>query len=1191
MRPDHPKSTSTARSTARARLLIAENLAWLRGFFFVDSEGRPRWRTIPAVGEADDGESIAIDRERIRRAHGAIAALLRNHEDCLADVVGDPADWKRRVERQLDHVKPLAHGAVGLPSIRSIADETFPRRLRSTAEGLIERRPALAMIVEPLLSVHYVDPSPLAQILGFLQEVAPALATLFAQRGDDRVAELVGIVETVVATERRLGKEIFSRFEDPRAFTVAIDRLGAREADRLASAMGRGVPYEPGRHKGTRGAGAADVLFEALVVLRKSPAEHHRRLLRLVSLFSSSRITDEWEKLWTQFAFAERKHRQSLLAGKKPTTLAKEIALLRRQNHLHIPLIVERRTIAEFLEHAARLDADALAALVDLFAVVPKVTDDDLFATALAATWFSEVGRSIASSAKTLSAMRRDILSSTVMRDAVLGRSAIGETGFREYRIRTEFMSELAVNERRHPDAYVAFAPAYRAAAELANADEAPSPRETKRAVEVLFELARAMPTAAAAADAIRAWTADADCQKMWWVSPGAIYLAARMTISANESFPRMLAGVSRSEISKCGDDLLEKIADHYEIGLCLARMLADREDRRAARFVACLKFLDGDRPGKLSIKIPDHPKPKAEEWMSFYPATFLPALLRLATASPRAEEEAHRLLFRDFPRHRDLAAEIASIREKLDDTEGQKRSRLLTRLGNLERRLTSRPKASKIRIETLSKKLSARAEAAEIGRVESAVQSALRRRIAKWFPDAGFDATKIDPELLALIGPVHDLPDEIRALGIRLIARAALGKKDGLRDDPRNIAFLDRLRRRGVDPAPWIAHDRPRRSTLKNGRVVTVALADDPIDVMRMGAPFKTCLSPGDFNFFAAVVNAADVNKRVLFARREDGQVHGRCLLALSDRGEVVTYVPYCHEADSGFEDIVAESANEMARRLGTRVSTAGAIAPLLAKTWYADPARDLEGRFADLEPTAEFLRKLAEVSAAVGRPMIAERFGKEPFGDEVMRRLLACREIVEKDDWADFIVEGVEAPESLNDADFEQFSELVMRRRGALRTERRVFERVRRHVMDGLAPTFEPPFSQFVFAKWAAEVAAVDPTAVLARLKATRPAGVGSFTDEIISWRLSTAAWAHFSLGRKVAARSLLKKIVQSAEKAASRADDPIGDAHRFDRDVDPGEPPEQLSIDEILSPSDRELLRLLDLRHGTKPERPGK
>ena len=65
---------------------------------------------------------------------------------------------------------------------------------------------------------------------------------------------------------------------------------------------------------------------------------------------------------------------------------------------------------------------------------------------------------------------------------------------------------------------------------------------------------------------------------------------------------------------------------------------------------------------------------------------------------------------------------------------------------------------------------------------------------------------------------------------------------------------------------------------------VVTVSLEDDPIHVMHMGTPFQTCLSPDDFNFFSAISNAADINKRVIFARDSKKQVVGRCLLALSD-------------------------------------------------------------------------------------------------------------------------------------------------------------------------------------------------------------------------------------------------------------------------------------------------------------------
>ena len=105
----------------------------------------------------------------------------------------------------------------------------------------------------------------------------------------------------------------------------------------------------------------------------------------------------------------------------------------------------------------------------------------------------------------------------------------------------------------------------------------------------------------------------------------------------------------------------------------------------------------------------------------------------------------------------------------------------------------------------------------------------------------------------------------------------------------PANARWLSRLSRLGVDPRPWLEGIGTWVRAARDGRVVLLSLEDDPLAVLQMGAPFATCLAPGDFNYFSAVSNAADLNKRVLYARDPQGRVLGRCLLAISPRGEIV--------------------------------------------------------------------------------------------------------------------------------------------------------------------------------------------------------------------------------------------------------------------------------------------------------------
>jgi hypothetical protein len=139
----------------------------------------------------------------------------------------------------------------------------------------------------------------------------------------------------------------------------------------------------------------------------------------------------------------------------------------------------------------------------------------------------------------------------------------------------------------------------------------------------------------------------------------------------------------------------------------------------------------------------------------------------------------------------------------------------------------------------------------------------------------------------------------------------------------------------------------------------------------MRMGAPFETCLAPDGFNFFATVANAADINKRVLFARDAAGTIQGRCLLALDDEGRIVTFHVYAHADGAAMTAAVRGFVERLAAAMGTSVMARGEIRPLVATDWYDDGPRDLVGQLAFLEEGSPFMAALARIAPAdlVGR------------------------------------------------------------------------------------------------------------------------------------------------------------------------------------------------------------------------------
>jgi hypothetical protein len=173
------------------------------------------------------------------------------------------------------------------------------------------------------------------------------------------------------------------------------------------------------------------------------------------------------------------------------------------------------------------------------------------------------------------------------------------------------------------------------------------------------------------------------------------------------------------------------------------------------------------------------------------------------------------------------------------------------------------------------------------------------------------------------------------------------------------------------------------------------LALARDPVDVMLMGEPFLTCLSPGDFNFFSAITNAADINKRVLFLWSDEGRVLGRCLLALTEEGWILTFHRYSHSKAIGFEKLVDRHVRELARAMGTGVTSGGKVPTLVARKWYDDGPHGLAGASAFLIDGSAFRSSLLDLPGERLVETVLAELGSNALDGTILRELIDLPEL----------------------------------------------------------------------------------------------------------------------------------------------------------------------------------------------------
>lgn len=175
--------------------------------------------------------------------------------------------------------------------------------------------------------------------------------------------------------------------------------------------------------------------------------------------------------------------------------------------------------------------------------------------------------------------------------------------------------------------------------------------------------------------------------------------------------------------------------------------------------------------------------------------------------------------------------------------------------------------------------------------------------------------------------------------LGTLLRFAAAHPGRSPARTLPANQLWLSRAGAHLAIDA-WLA---PRRRELElEGQRYVLAIEEDPIEVLRMGIPFGTCLSLTDgSNAAAAVCNAADANKRVLYLRDRRGVIVGRKLLAISGAFELLGYELYL-ALPPGLRPQIAAAVTalcqELAQAARIPLSAAGVPERLHDGFWYDD-------------------------------------------------------------------------------------------------------------------------------------------------------------------------------------------------------------------------------------------------------------
>ncbi|WP_286177420.1 hypothetical protein [Stieleria mannarensis] len=437
--------------------------------------------------------------------------------------------------------------------------------------------------------------------------------------------------------------------------------------------------------------------------------------------------------------------------------------------------------------------------------------------------------------------------------------------------------------------------------------------------------------------------------------------------------------------LKEIGDlDELEKELSPLAGDPALQRMIAKRiiagqiaSLKPLTSVIGILNHLDRPLPAREVVSQP-------LDWCSRFPGDLRSALQSLSESTPDAERIAEKILGRFFPTREALQQQIDALLEKLDRglPPGGDEARMYRRLDNLQRRLDEGGCVSPARQCALIEKLERRAEAETLQRYTGQCRQQVATAIGDRFGVQEFPEDLLASPLDRVLREITRLGKPMRHLGIRLLFQSAHRTTRSFDEEPKNLAFARRMESIGINLRPWLSDQLRLPAQMADGTPYELGFTREAIDILLMGFHFDTCLSPDSFNFFSTVANAVDLNKRVVYGKTEAGKVVGRCLFALNESGEILTYHRYSHDAQDGFADAVDRFAIRLAGEMQTCLGSGGQVAKLVANDWYDDGpvGGSLQwlgegGIVGDLVKRVESDQLLPELIGAVGENVLRQR------------------------------------------------------------------------------------------------------------------------------------------------------------------------------------------------------------------------
>jgi hypothetical protein len=1109
------KERSRSTLAARAKVLHTAHLEWLEGFPLAPAAGTVSWMAVPAHAATRE---LCIERQHLSQATFAINKLRIELAPAVDRLADEPQAWLASIERRLELLKRAIHRGEPLPP--QLFDEpSLSRARREQISALVTAEPRLRALLQALSWIHAGHPARLKAALDQIGSYSPGFVLLA-----DRLGELPALLSSLrflqLAADhgsdrvQALADSLF----DERTYDVALDHgqtfcvqiLGA-----ISKRPTRPLPDAPPR--GTLGRELARWCEDLVQQNRRS----QRRALRLFSLATPLPLIGRWAHWWqTAQALLNEARKMKALPYERESRHRLREELEQHGKSVPPPLATDD-LLAALREQTTSPDAARASLLERALALIP----DDATTpgrTQLFIYWTflgADDGTPPARIHTLLAGFERYLTRKPIASGALLQpwrEVAASSHGWNN-------TPELDLLESGQPKRTILAA--YDHLASVAALQGGLDPDGADKAIELFF-LAGDSALAAGLFESLRTKN-----RLNAYDSPESSKLALRLCRDRPERFADVLRALDRQEIqpelppSEWPESVIGPLSSG-ELGEFVRESIATRQWTRLlvcatkASLLAAADLVPLPQTMLAEAAVPD--------WLQRYPAQLQPVLRRLAAVLNDAEAKVAKWLVDDFPDAGRLQREISVLELRLEQADEEGQPALRTRLDNLRARFAQPAIVGTARLHRLTAKLDRAWGRALLERWEREIDSHLPAALQRLLDIADVPPWLREPRHLSLLALASPLRRSHRRLANRLFRLRCGPPPWDLRDAPENRLFIDRLPQ--VDWRPWIDGMGTIAATAADGRPLQIALEDDPLEIFRMGAHFKTCLSPGGMNYFSVFSNAADINKRVLFARDESGKVVGRCLLALTAKAELLTFHAYCHDGKLGFEKICGDFADQLASRMGIRRIARGRVPLLVASDWYDDGPRDLGRRFPGLEESSPLRRRLATVRPGELLDELGRALKPARLDDTTIPLILELPELAERPELIVPLLRRVAECRTLPREPLATAAHLGLRAGASDLVRRLLLPRLLQFLRPSLRfPAWADPRAVEV-------VLRLDPARLLAVLRQTRPLSVRDWVDETEGIRLYGVAAALEALYRPRQARPLWQRLATSLDVNAS-------------------------------------------------------